>query len=183
MKEPLAWQDGGTRSCNTRAGGIDVDRSCNKTASRTARSKTEDGLPSWSALPFIMVQDCLQDSKEQHRGYCTANLLLALLWVETSSRTANTALLVIKILLSLGTYPETSWTKDIVHINIQSFVQIIFLLVPWDRQCLRVESLAKTKPLKQSYIAGVWQLSHYRTIVSKFFRQHHSMRWVYFTKY
>ena len=37
-----------------------------ETASGTARSKTDNGLHSWSAHRFCLGQDCLWDSEEQH---------------------------------------------------------------------------------------------------------------------
>ena len=40
-----------------------------KTASGTARSKTGNGLHSWSAPRFCMGRDCLWDSEEQHREW------------------------------------------------------------------------------------------------------------------
>ena len=46
-----------------------------ETASRTARSKTVNGLHSWSAPHFCMGRDCLWDSKEQNREYTFLSIL------------------------------------------------------------------------------------------------------------
>ena len=63
------------------------------------------------------------------RWDCPAVWLLGSLWHEIASGTARSTILLIKTILSQGTYIKTKYTKDLVSQNTQSSVHH----VPWDR--------------------------------------------------